>query len=75
MAKPRIRRVRETFYDYWGVLACMDALLKQSPENAYWLPDASRRRTVLIGILVRARQEATPKIRKTFEATLLPYLV
>jgi hypothetical protein len=75
MAKPRIQRGRETFYNFRGVLACMDALLKQSPENAYWLPDASRRRTVLIGILVRARQEATPKIRKTFEATLLPYLV
>jgi hypothetical protein len=74
MAKPPIRRRRETFYDYQGVLACMDALLKQSPQNAYWLPDAARRRTVIIGILVRARQEATPMIFEAFEGTLLPYL-
>jgi len=74
MADPAIRHGRETFYDYRGVLACMDALLKQSPENSYWLPDATRRRLVITGILLRARQEATPKIRKAFEGMLLRYM-
>lgn len=74
MAKPLIRRGRQTFYDYRAVVACMTALLKQSPQNAYWIRDPARRRRVVNGILLRARQKATAKIRKAFEATLLPYL-
>jgi hypothetical protein len=74
MARPALRQGREIFYDYRGVLACMDALLKQTGSNAYWLPDASRRETVLTGVLFRARQKAKPKILKEFEKTLLPHL-
>ncbi len=68
------RRGREIFYDYRDVLACMDALLKQTGSNAYWLPDPDRRQTVLTGILFRARQEAKPTIRRRFEKTLVPHL-
>jgi hypothetical protein len=74
MARPALRRGREIFYDYWAVLACMDALLKQTGANAYWLADAALRQTVLNGILFRARQIAKPRIRKKFEKTLLPYV-
>lgn len=73
-ATPKIRRGRETFYDYRAVLHCMDALLKQSGERAAWLPDPERRRTVLTGILFRAKQEAQPKIADAFAKTLVPYL-
>jgi hypothetical protein len=73
-AAPKIRRGRETFYDYRAVLHCMDTLLKQSGERAAWLPDPERRRTVLAGILFRAKQEAEPKIADAFAKTLLPYL-
>jgi hypothetical protein len=69
-----IPRGRETFYGYCAVLACMDALLKQTGSGAHWLPAPARRRTVLTGILFRARQEATPKIREAFERTLVPHL-
>ena len=69
-----IRRGRERFYDYHAVLACMDALLKQPGPGAHWLPDRERRRTVLTGILFRARQDATPEICEAFERTLLPHL-
>jgi hypothetical protein len=69
-----IRRGRETFYDYSAVLACMDALLKQRGPGTHWLPDTERRRTVLIGILFRARQKAAPEISEAFERTLLPHL-
>ena len=74
MAGPAIREGRETFYDYRGVLACMDALLKQRGRCAHWLPDAEQCRTVLTGILFRAEQEATPEISEAFRKTLLPHL-
>jgi hypothetical protein len=74
MARPLIRRGRKIFYDYRGVVACMDALLKQTGPNAYWLPDPSRRIIVLASILLRARQEAKPRIRKALEKTLFPHL-
>lgn len=74
MAWPRILEGRKIFYDYRGVLACMDALLQQTGPNAYWLPDRARREIVLNGVLFRARQEAKPRIRKEFERTLLPHL-
>ena len=73
-AAPKIRRGRETFYDYRAVLDCMDTLLKQSGERAAWLPDQERRRTVLTGIFFRAKQEATPKIADAFAKILLPHL-
>jgi hypothetical protein len=69
-----IRRGRETFYDYRAVLACMDALLKQTGPCAHWLPDTERRRTVLTGILFCAREEATSEICEAFDRTLLPHL-
>ncbi len=74
MAGPPIREGREIFYNYRGVLACMDALLKQTGSNAYWLPDPDRRKIILTGVLFRARKEATPQIRKAFEETLHPFL-
>jgi len=74
MARPALRRARKIFYDYRGVLACMDALLKNTGPNAFWLPDPDRRQTVLTGVLFRARQEAKPTIRRRFEKTLLPHL-
>lgn len=37
MARPALRRGREIFYNYRAVLACMDALLKQTGANAHWL--------------------------------------
>jgi hypothetical protein len=74
MAKPPIWEGRRCFYDYRGVLACMEALLKQAGSDAYWLPDPARRKTVLTGIVFRARQVAKPRIRKAFERKLLPYL-
>jgi hypothetical protein len=74
MAGPAIREGRETFYDYRGVLACMDALLKRTGANASWLADARRRQTVLTGVLFRGKQEATPKIFKAFRKTLLSHL-
>jgi hypothetical protein len=73
-AGPPIRRGRESFYDYRAVLRCMVALLKQTGPDAPWLPDAIQRRIVLICILLRARQEATPKIREAFDKKLVPYL-
>jgi hypothetical protein len=69
-----IRRGRESFYDYRAVLRCIVALLKQTGPDAPWLPDATQRRIVLICILLRARQEATPKIREAFDKKLVPYL-
>ena len=42
----------------------MEALLKQTGPNAYWLPDPARRQIILTGVVFRARQEAKPKIRK-----------
>jgi len=74
MAGPAIREGREIYYDYRGVLACMDALLKQTGPNSYWLPDPARRQTVLTGVLFRAQQEAKPRIRDAFKKTLLPHL-
>ena len=74
MAGPGIREGRETFYDYRGVLACMDALLKRTGSNASWLADARRRQTVLAGVLFRAEQEATPEIFQAFSKTLLHHL-
>ena len=74
MARPAIKEGREIFYDYRGVLACMEALLKEAGPNAYWLPDPARRQTVLAGVVFRARQNAKPKIRKAFEKTLLFHL-
>jgi hypothetical protein len=73
-ARPAIREGREICYDYRGVLACMDALLKQTGPNAYWLPDPARRQQVIFGVLFRALQEAKPKIRDAFGKTLLPHL-
>jgi len=74
MARPAIKKGRESFYCYRAVLACMEALLKQAGPNAYWLPDPVRRQTVLTGVVFRARGEAKPRIRKAFERKLLPYL-
>ena len=74
VAGPGSRRGREFFYDYHAVLRCMDALLKNTGEDAPWLPDLSRRRTVLTGVLFRAKQEAEPKIADAFAKKLLPYL-
>ena len=69
-----VRRGREFFYDYRAVLRCMEALLKQTGKNADWLPDLSRRRTVLTGVLFRAKQEAKLEIAAEFEQTLVPHL-
>jgi hypothetical protein len=74
MARPAIEHGRGIFYDYRGVLACMDALLKQTGPSARWLPDPARREEVLTGVLFRARQEAKPRMLKRFEKTLLPHL-
>jgi hypothetical protein len=68
------RRGREIFYRWRAVLRCMVALLKQTDPAAPWLPDATRRRIVLTGILLRARQEATPEIGEAFAKQLGPYL-
>jgi len=73
MARPPIKGGREIFYDYRGILACMDALLKQTGPNADWLSDPSRRETVLTGVIFRARREAKRRIRRAFEKKLLPY--
>jgi hypothetical protein len=73
-AAPAIRRGRKLFYDYRAVLRCMEGLLKHTGEDAAWLSDLSRRRTVLTGVLFRAKQEARPKIADAFTKTLLPYL-
>ena len=51
-----VRRGRETFYDYRAVLACMEALIRQTGPGAHWLPDTEWRRIVLTSILFRARQ-------------------
>lgn len=51
-----VRRGRETFYDYRAVLACMEALIRQTGPGAHWLPDTEPRRIVLTSILFRARQ-------------------
>ena len=69
-----IRRGRETRYNYRAVLRCMVALLKQTGPTARWLPDATRRRTVLTGVLFRAREKAKPEICEAFAKALLPYL-
>jgi hypothetical protein len=69
-----IRVGRERFYNYRAVLSCMNALLKEKGRNACWLLDTDRRRTVLTGILSRARQKATDEIYHAFEVTLRPYL-
>ena len=74
VATPAIRHGREFFYDYQAVLNCMNHLLEQSDDRALWLRNPERRRTVLTGILVRAKQKALPKIADAFEQTLLPYL-
>jgi hypothetical protein len=74
VAAPGIRRGRELFYDYRAVLRCMEALLKNTGKDATWLPDSSRRQTVLTGVLFRAKREAEPKIADAFAKTLLPYL-
>lgn len=74
IASPRIQQGREIFYDYRGVLACMDALLKQAGPAAPWLPDPIKRQTVLAGIVFRVRKEAKPRIRKRFEKILLSHL-
>lgn len=68
------RRGRSFFYDYRAVLRCMEELLKQTGEDADWLPEPSRRRTVLTGILFRAKQEAKREIAAEFEQTLIPHL-
>jgi hypothetical protein len=68
------RRGRKIVYDYHAVLCCMVALLKQTGQAAPWLPDGTRRRIVLAGILLRARQEATPEISDAFAKELGPYL-
>ena len=69
-----IRRRREAFYGHKAVLRCMVALLKQTGPAASWLPDPTRRRTVLTGVLFRAQQKSTPKIRDAFAKTLVPYV-
>ena len=73
-AAPKIRRGRETFYDYRAILRCMEGLLKHTGEDAAWLSDPTRRRTVLTGVLFRAKKEAKPKIADAFAEKLLPYL-
>jgi hypothetical protein len=74
MAKPVPGRGRKVFYDYQGVVACVDALLKQTVPNVYWLSDPWRRKVVLVNILIRAQQVAKPRINKEFRRILLPHL-
>ena len=73
-AAPGIPRGRQFFYDFRAVLRCMDSLLVQTGGNADWLSDPSLRRTVLSGVLLRAKQAATEEIATEFERILLPHL-
>ena len=67
-------RSRERLYNLKGVMECMSRALADERPGHRWLPDETRRRIVLTGIISRAHRVGSVKVAKAVEKILRPHL-